>query len=138
MKAPVAAMVNVLGPETMSTAMESSNAALQIENAAVHWYGKLECGGRYIATFLYTLRGRHCFGTPHTGQINVLRPYGIGLRSTCYYRWCRWCGTFTRDGSGHDTSTRHWCTCQDVVRDRFVVKYCTNAQGCTRCNGSDW
>jgi phosphoribosylaminoimidazole carboxylase (NCAIR synthetase) len=42
MKVPVAAMVNVLGPETMSTAMESSNAALQIENAAVHWYGKLE------------------------------------------------------------------------------------------------
>jgi phosphoribosylaminoimidazole carboxylase len=43
MKVPVAAMVNVLGSETMSTTMESSNAALLMENAAVHWYGKLEC-----------------------------------------------------------------------------------------------
>jgi hypothetical protein len=37
MKVPVAAMVNVLGSETMLTTMENSNAAWEMDNAA---YGK--------------------------------------------------------------------------------------------------
>jgi len=38
-----AAMVNVLGAETMSDTLKSSNAALEMEGASVHWYGKTSC-----------------------------------------------------------------------------------------------
>jgi phosphoribosylaminoimidazole carboxylase len=43
MKVPASAMINVLGKSNMKDTMRSSNAALQMKNAIVHWYGKSEC-----------------------------------------------------------------------------------------------
>jgi phosphoribosylaminoimidazole carboxylase len=43
MKVPVAAMVNVLGSDSMTQTLASSNAALRMNHAVVHWYGKVEC-----------------------------------------------------------------------------------------------
>jgi phosphoribosylaminoimidazole carboxylase len=43
MKVPVAAMVNVLGSDSMTQTLASSNAALLMDHAVVHWYGKTEC-----------------------------------------------------------------------------------------------
>lgn len=38
-----AAMVNVLGASTMEETLASSNAAMEMAGAAVHWYGKAAC-----------------------------------------------------------------------------------------------
>lgn len=38
---PAAAMVNVLGKATMEETLQSSQAALNMPRAAIHWYGKL-------------------------------------------------------------------------------------------------
>ena len=43
MKVPVAAMINVLGSDSMARTLCSSNAALRMDHAVVHWYGKAEC-----------------------------------------------------------------------------------------------
>lgn len=43
MMVEAAAMVNVLGASTSQDTLKSSNAALQMPNAVVHWYGKTQC-----------------------------------------------------------------------------------------------
>jgi hypothetical protein len=50
------------------------------------------------------------------------------LLMTCHYRWCWWCSTF---GSGHDTSTRHWC---NLSRRRHCpgLIYCIVLYKCPR------
>ena len=40
---PAAAMVNVLGASSMEETAASSNAALEMPRASVHWYGKASC-----------------------------------------------------------------------------------------------
>jgi phosphoribosylcarboxyaminoimidazole (NCAIR) mutase len=67
---------------------------------------------RYVATFLYTLRGRrHCFGTPHyrTNQspTSVRHWIVVGLRVIISGTG----GAAHVPGmvaDGHDTSSRHW------------------------------
>ena len=43
MKVPVSTMINIMGKSDMKGTLLSSNAALQMNNASVHWYGKSEC-----------------------------------------------------------------------------------------------
>ncbi|GAX23244.1 phosphoribosylaminoimidazole carboxylase [Fistulifera solaris] len=43
MTVPAAAMVNVLGASSMEETLASSNAAMEMAGAAVHWYGKAAC-----------------------------------------------------------------------------------------------
>ena len=43
MKVPASIMINILGKSDMISTLASSNAALQMNNAIVHWYGKSEC-----------------------------------------------------------------------------------------------
>lgn len=43
MTVEAAAMVNVLGAVNMEATLASSNAALRMETAVVHWYGKQDC-----------------------------------------------------------------------------------------------
>lgn len=43
MTVEVAGMVNVLGAETMEDTIKSSDAAIKMPRATVHWYGKTEC-----------------------------------------------------------------------------------------------
>lgn len=43
MKVPASIMINILGRSDMISTLASSNAALQMNNAIVHWYGKSEC-----------------------------------------------------------------------------------------------
>lgn len=43
MKVSVSTMINILGKSDMTDTLLSSNAALKMNNATVHWYGKPEC-----------------------------------------------------------------------------------------------
>lgn len=43
MKVPFATMINILAKSDMTGTLLSSNAALQMNNATVHWYGKSQC-----------------------------------------------------------------------------------------------